>query len=80
MAGRAPSCRNWDYVPASGVVTFAPGQTSATVPITINADLYDEWDELFAVSFHDPTNAKVGGFYGLGFGTITDNDPLPVID
>ena len=47
---------NWDYVPASGIVTFAPGQTSATVPITVNADLYDEWDELFAVSFHSRPN------------------------
>ena len=68
-----------DYQSASGTVTFTPGQTTASVPVTIDADLYDEWDEIFLVSFHDPTNATIGGFYGLGFGQIVDNDPLPFV-
>jgi hypothetical protein len=34
----------------------------------------DEADERALVSFHDPVNATLGGFYGLGIITITDND------
>jgi hypothetical protein len=34
----------------------------------------DEIDELLVVSFHHPTNALMGGFWGLGFGGITDDD------
>ena len=52
---------NWDDVPASGVVTFAPGQTSTTVPITINADLYDEWNEIFLVSSTTPRTRLLAG-------------------
>ena len=68
-----------DYVAASGTVSFAAGQTNATVPVTIKGDALDEYDELFAVRFHGPTNATIGGFYGLGFGSITDDDALPTI-
>jgi hypothetical protein len=63
-----------DYTPTSGVATFAPGQTSTTIAVSITGDLLDETDELFAVSFHDPTNAVMGGFWGLGFGGIFDDD------
>src|SRR5262249_6497475 len=68
-----------DYVAVSGIVTFAPGQTTATVPVTVNGDVLDEYDELFLVAFTNPTNATIGGFYGLGFGQITDDDALPTI-
>jgi len=63
-----------DYVAASGTVTFAAGQTRAAVPVTINGDTAVEPDEYVAVSFHDPTNATVGGFLGLGFATIRADD------
>ena len=68
-----------DYVAASGTVIFQPGQTTNTVSITINADALDEPDELLLVAFSNPTNATIGGFYGLGFGTILDDDPPPAI-
>jgi hypothetical protein len=68
-----------DFVAASGTVTFQPGQTTKTVPVTINGDTLDEPDELMLVSFTNPTNAKLGGFLGLGFGTITDDDPPPTV-
>jgi hypothetical protein len=67
-----------DYTPASGTVTFAPGQTSATVPISVNGDTLVEPDEYLIVSFHDPTNAVMGGFWGLGFGTIVNDDHITV--
>jgi hypothetical protein len=28
-------------------------------------------DEFLVVSFHNPINAHLGGFWGLGFGVIT---------
>jgi hypothetical protein len=68
-----------DYVAASGTVTFTPGQTSKTVPVTIKGDTLDENNESFYVAFSQPTNAVIGGVFGLGVGTITDDDPLPVI-
>lgn len=68
-----------DYVADSGVVTFGVGVTDAVVPISVNGDVVFEPDELFVVSFHDPTNAVIGGFYGLGFGVIVNDDPETVV-
>ena len=63
-----------DFTSASGTVTFAPGETLKTVPVTVHGDLVPEPDEGFLISFTNPANATVGGFYGLGFGLITDDD------
>ncbi len=63
-----------DYTPASGTVTFAPGETSKSVTISINGDTTVEPDEYFVVQFGNPTNASMGGFWGLGFGGITNDD------
>ena len=68
-----------DYTAASGTVTFAPGEKTKTVPVTINSDALNEPDELVLVSFTNPTNARIGGFLGLGFGTILNDDPPPTI-
>ncbi len=64
-----------DYVAATGTVTFIPGQTVATFPVTINGDLADEADETFTVTLSNPQNAAIDD--GTGQGTITDDDPLP---
>lgn len=61
-----------DYQPSSGTVTFAPGQTSATVAVPLVVDGLAEGDEYVVVSFSDPVDAQLGGFWGLGFGTIAD--------
>jgi hypothetical protein len=58
-----------DYTTSAGTVTFAPGQTSATVHIPVTKATYDH--EYVIVSFTTPTNARLGGFLGLGFGKIT---------
>jgi hypothetical protein len=62
------------YAPASGTVTFAPGVTAQSVTITVNGDTVVEPDECVLVHFHDATNAVVGGFYGIGVGTIVNDD------
>src|SRR5439155_1607992 len=66
-----------DFTAASGTVTFAPGQTTKTVAVTIQGDTLDEQNERLLVSFTNPVNATIGGFYGLGFGTIINDDPPP---
>ena len=68
-----------DYQPASGTVTFQPGQTSTTVAVVVQGDQLDEPDEYVVVRFGNPTNAVLGGFLGLGFVGITDDDPTPVV-
>jgi hypothetical protein len=58
-----------DYVAASGTVTFAPGQTSTTIPLTIRGDSLGT-QEYLIVAFGNPTNAAIGGFWGLGVAFI----------
>jgi Calx-beta domain/Right handed beta helix region len=48
-----------DYTATSGVVTFLPGETSKTIPVTINGDLLDEPDETFFVNLSNPTGGAV---------------------
>jgi hypothetical protein len=36
-----------------------------------------EPDEYFVVQFGNPTNATMGGFWGLGFGGILNDDAGP---
>ena len=63
-----PQAPTSDYVAASGTVTFAPGQTTAEVHISVTGG--SSPSEYLVVSFTDPTNAEMGGFWGLGFGLI----------
>jgi hypothetical protein len=70
-----------DYVAASGTVTFAPGETGKTVPITVLGDTVDEPDLLYGewglVSFSNvSSNATLDTrFFGLGLFIIVDDDP-----
>jgi len=63
-----------DYTPASGTITFTPGQTVQSVTISVHGDTLVEPNEYFAVQFHDLTNAAIGGYYGLGGGLIVNDD------
>ena len=56
------------------MVTFAPGETSKTVTISVNGDTAVEPDEWIVVSFKKPANARIGGFWGLGFGVILNDE------
>jgi len=70
-----------DYVAASGTATFAPGQTTAFVTITVNGDTVDDpplyLGEWILVAFSNPSaNATLDtSFFGLGIGVIVDDDP-----
>jgi hypothetical protein len=64
-----------DYVGDSGTLTFAPGVTTARIPIMIKADALDEPDETFFVDLSAPEHATVER--GRGTVTIVDDDPAP---
>jgi len=66
-----------DYTSASGTLTFAAGETSKTVSITVSGDQIDESNETFKVNLTSPSsNAKLSATAGAteGVGTITDDD------
>jgi hypothetical protein len=66
---------NNDYLAASGTLTFAPGQTSRVVTVSVVGDLTPELNETFFVNL---TNLTGGGTIsdGQGLGTIVNDDGL----
>jgi subtilisin family serine protease/subtilisin-like proprotein convertase family protein/DNA-binding cell septation regulator SpoVG len=48
-----------DYVAKSGTLTFAAGQTTATITITVNGDADLEGDEFFSLILSNPLNATL---------------------
>lgn len=61
-----------DYVTASGLVQFAPGETQKTVQVLINGDTKLEPDETFFVDLSDPVGAVIAR--GTATGTIQNDD------
>lgn len=69
-----------DFVPTSGVLSFAPGEMEKTIPISILGDVNPEGRESFLVQLSNPINATI--FDGEGVGTIYERDYrqyLPII-
>ncbi|MFA5911139.1 MAG: Calx-beta domain-containing protein [Vicinamibacterales bacterium] len=64
-----------DYVAASGVVTFLPGETSQPITIAVTADAVDEPNEAFVINLGTPVNATMADAQGNV--AITDDDPTP---
>jgi len=64
-----------DYTSASGTATFAPGDQSETVTVTVKGDDLDEVDERFLVNLSSPVAATISDSQAQG--TITDDDPAP---
>jgi Dolichyl-phosphate-mannose-protein mannosyltransferase len=64
-----------DYPERNGTVTFRPGDTHATITVTIEGDTEPEPDEFVLIAFA-PTagDVKVGGLFGLGVVEISDDD------
>jgi hypothetical protein len=65
-----------DYVPSTGTVVFAPGQTRATVNIPVVGDTGREANETFLVNLFlpDPPIAVAKIQDGQGVGTIRNDD------
>ncbi len=62
-----------DYAAASGVLTFAPGETSKSIEIQINDDSVAESVEQFTVTLGNPVGALLNDFSATG--TIVDDEP-----
>jgi hypothetical protein len=67
-----------DFQAARGTVTFEPGATETTIAITVFGDDLAERLEWIVVSFANPKHAVRGGYWGLGFAVIDDDDPAVV--
>jgi hypothetical protein len=63
---------NRDYRAASGVLTFAPGETSKTIVVFVVGDRRLEANETFFVNLSSATNATVADSQGRG--TIRNDD------
>lgn len=65
-----------DYAATNGTLTFAPGETTKTVSVTVNGDTLFESNETYFVNLSNPSNATLNDSQGLG--TITNDDANPV--
>jgi chitinase len=70
--GTAKSGRNGDYLATSGTLSFAPGETTKTVAVTINNDKVAEANETFTVQLSSAVNATITT--ATATGTILDDD------
>ncbi|MDB5335041.1 MAG: Alkaline phosphatase [Planctomycetaceae bacterium] len=68
-----------DYESASGSITFAPGETSKNISVTINGDTKAESDETFTVTLSSPTPTSITIPTAVATATIGDDDTLPVL-
>jgi hypothetical protein len=62
-----------DYTSTSGTLTFSPGQTTATIPVSVFGDTVYEGNETFNLYLTQPANALLGR--GVGTATIVNDDP-----
>jgi len=66
-----------DYTATSGTLTIPAGSTAGTITVPVRPDTIDEANETFTVNLSSAVNATITQAQGVG--TITDNDPLPVL-
>lgn len=64
-----------DYVAAPGTVTFAPGDLSKLIPLTVVNDEIDEENESIELDLANPVNATLGAAGHTRI--ITDDDATP---
>ncbi|BAU12161.1 hypothetical protein LEP3755_26900 [Leptolyngbya sp. NIES-3755] len=60
-------------------VTFAPGQTTQTIVVSVKGDRLFEVDEQFQIELSNPTGAILRDDQKLVTGTIVDNDTAPTL-
>ena len=83
-AGTGAAASGTDYAAVTaGTLTFDPGDTEKTIPVTVNGDATDEPDETVDIKLSEPSNAQFAGGAATveGTGTIeNDDDPVMTID
>ena len=66
-----------DYVAANGTLTFAPGETSKTIQVTVKGDTAAEGNEAFTIRLANAAGATIAD--GSATGTITNDDTAPTL-
>jgi hypothetical protein len=74
-----------DYPATSGTLTFAPGETSKTITVTVVPDLLQEFNETFSITLSNltPVSPRVALIRAVATGTIQSDDfprPVPALD
>ena len=69
--GTAAQPSDYDLVASS--LSFAPGETTKTVDVTIHGDIHPELDETFTLQLSNAAGANIAD--GTGTGTIVNDDP-----
>ena len=79
-AGSGTATADGDYSLTAGTLTFAPGDTSKTIDVTVNGDDVDEISETVVLRLSSPVNASFADGVAMldATGTITDDDPTKV--
>jgi hypothetical protein len=78
VTGGTANVADATVVGAPGTLTFAPGQTTKTIDVTVMEDTLDEADETVVVTLATPVNATLVGITSHTL-TITDNDNPPTV-
>ena len=76
--GTATSATDYATV-STGTLTFAAGETSKTISVSVNGDDIDESNETIILRLSNATGATLSGGSStlVGTGTITDDDAAP---
>lgn len=77
-ADQTAAVADGDYTAVSELLTFAPGETTKTVTVTLGKDTKYEADETFRLLLSSPVNASLSGD-GTAIGNILNDDARPVI-
>ncbi len=77
VGGTSCNTRGVDYITTSGTITFSPGTTALSIPITICGDTNAETGEAFGVTLSNPVNGQF--FTSMAFPGITNDDVLELV-
>jgi fibronectin-binding autotransporter adhesin len=74
-----------DYPAVNGTLTFAPGETSKTITVTVVSDLLQEFNETFSLTLSNlsPVSPRIVLARAVAIGTIQSDDfprPVPTLD
>ncbi len=61
-----------DYTATSGTLSFAPGETSKTITVSVSGDTTAESTETFTLNLTKPSGATLAD--GQGLGTLVNDD------
>ena len=75
MTANGTATAGEDYTAASGMLTFAAGETAKTVTVAVLDDSHDEGSETLTLVLMNASGAYLAG--GEATGTINNSDPMP---